>query len=167
MDPITTPAAPRIVQDPVPEVSNIFFDAVSGLQNPIGGLQDTSFDTADNPIQGSDAEALPFTASIGSADNKLEVQDGTINGLSSSLSEQTISGNTSVFLNATVNASGAVTAIALGLNTSTPTDTATLAHIKLADVTFSSSKITGITNFLSGSLGHAYAGQTTHIFFRL
>jgi hypothetical protein len=166
MDPITTPAAPKIVRDPVPEVSNIFFNAVSGLQSSIGGLEDANFDIANNPIQ-ADSEVTPFTAFVGTASNKVKVQDGTVNGLSSSLSEQTISGNTNVFLEVTVNSSGTVTAVDLNLDAGTPSDTTTEAYVKVSSITFSGGAITGITNFLSGSLGHAYAGQTTHIFFRL
>jgi len=168
MDPITTISAPKLADtDPIPEVSNIFFSAVSNLQNYVGQGFDTTFDVAENPVsQGAAGSVLPFQATQ-SATDKITVSDGTIDGVASSFSETTIVGDRSVYLDVTVNASGFVTAIGLQLTTSAPTDTATNAHILLADVTFSGGAITGITNYRSGSLGHAYGGGTEHIFWRV
>lgn len=168
MDPITTISAPKLADtDPNPEVSNIFFSAVSNLQNNVGQLSETNFDIAANPIsQNANAGVFPFTATQ-TATDKITVSDGTVDGVASSFSETTIVGDRSVYLDVTVNSStGSVQAVGLQLTTSAPADTAGNAHVLLANVTFSGGSITGITNYLAGSLGHAYGGGSEHIFWR-
>jgi len=160
-------AATRIEQSTEQALPNLYLEAIS-----IPGILSSSasdgedFRSSENPMAGSGGSVLPFQATQ-SATDKITVSDGTIDGVASSFSETTIVGDRSVYLDVTVNASGFVTAIGLQLTTSAPTDTATNAHILLADVTFSGGAITGITNYRSGSLGHAYGGGTEHIFWRV
>ena len=163
-------AATKIDQTPLQSAQEIYVQAVSsgGELQSAAGL-DTNFDSSDNAMAGSGGggSTLPFQASKTGA-TTIIVNSGTVDGVAYSGGVSiSISATRKVYLDVTVSAAGAVTAVTVGNDTSVPSDTSTKAYVLLADVTVTGGAISDVTNYLSGSLGHAYGGGTTHILWRV
>ena len=163
-------AATKIDQEPLQSAQEIYVQAVTSgnkLQS-VAGL-DTDFSSSDNPMAGSGGggSSLPFQASKAS-DTSVEISAGTVDGVVFSTGTiSSITSTTKVYVDVTVNASGVVTAVTVANAGSVPSDTSTRAYVLLADVTVTGGVISGIQNYLSGSLGHAYGGGTEHILWRV
>jgi hypothetical protein len=69
-----------------------------------------------------------------------------------------------VYLAVTTNSSGVATSVTVGIATTLPTDTDTLAHIQLGQVVVASGAITTITQQRRGSLWHQRCGESEHLF---
>lgn len=162
-------AATKIDQTPLQSAQEIYIQAISsgGQLQSAAGL-DTNFDSSDNAMAGSGGgSTLPFQASKTGA-TTITVNSGTVDGVAYSGGVSiSISATRKVYLDITVSAAGAVTAVTVGNDTSVPSDTSTKAYVLLADVTVTGGSISDVTNYLSGSLGHAYGGGTTHILWRV
>jgi hypothetical protein len=69
-----------------------------------------------------------------------------------------------VYLAVTTDADGIATGVTVGIATTLPANTATLAHIQLGQVVVASGSITTITQQRNGSLWHQRCGATEHLF---
>jgi len=127
-----------------------------------------------NPLLGGDSTRDPFRAYRTGSDT-VKVEAGSVESIAYTPANIKITGTgTNLYLQVTVSAAGAVTAVTVTSAASLPADTATEAYLLLATITATTDSgpplvttITGITNYLSGSLGHAYGGGTTHILWRV
>ena len=170
MDPTTQyNAATNIAKDIQSATADLFFDASQVDTAPLEtGSEDLlQVATANNPGGGTTQNTLPFQASKTGA-TTITVNSGTVDGVAYSGGVSiSISATRKVYLDVTVSAAGGVTAVTVGNDTSVPSDTSTRAYVLLADVTVTGGAISDVTNYLSGSLGHAYGGGTTHILWRV
>jgi len=164
------------VEPPVdPQVSDIYFDAVSISAEPTIAGSDEAFEVASNPVTGGGGEGAYAHQVIASDDNKIKVRYGQVANIDTSgtspdisqATEYTVSDLDRIFIQVTVDQTTAQpTAAEIYVNANVPADSAGTAYLQIARVTVSNGNITNIAQTASGSFD-MLSCASTHLFCRL
>ncbi|MBI5770851.1 MAG: hypothetical protein HZA93_23945 [Verrucomicrobia bacterium] len=123
-------------------------------------------DATDHPFLVRRFAAAKVTVVFGQVNSITPTIGGTAIGTDPA-PQLTIAASGVVYLDATLDVDGVVTAVAIATAAALPASTATHAYLTLATVTFASGAITALAQSVTHSLGHQKCGETTHNFWGL
>jgi hypothetical protein len=159
------------VEPPVdPQVSDIYFNAVSISAEPTVAGSDEAFEVANNPATGGGGAAALVPLSIYRVDDdNIGIQGGTVNNIEVlSQDDIGITTETRVWLKITLNSDKDVSTVEVHVPNSTDglESTDSIAYVSIGRAFYSNGAITSVDAYANGSLGYNYGGGDYHFIYR-
>jgi hypothetical protein len=153
-----------------PQVSDIYFDAVSISAEPTVAGSDEAFEVANNPATGGGGAAALVPLSIyGVDDSTIGITAGAVNNFVVNAQDNlSVTASTFVYIKITLDSVKDISTVAVHIPNSTAplASTASIAYVNIGSVNVVGGDITTVTSFSNGSLGYIYGGSNYHYIYK-